>query len=400
MKILFLSPRQAWPPVSGAKLREFYFARALASEADLHYLYFPEAAGADYPRPEFLGDVTAVSRPRAYTPGKVIAGVFGRWPLPVVNYTSGSMRNAISAAASKHRFDLIHLDAVQLAGYAPFLNTVLPGVPVVYDWHNIESELMERYAANSRSIARALYARFTATRLRSLERWILQTGAGHVVCSERERQQLLAARPAARVDAIDNGVDTAFFRETGTSAAPRHRLVFVGSMSYHANIEAAMWFARHVWPGIHEKFPALRLTLVGSSPAPAVKALAEITGVEVTGTVPDVRPFYAEAIAALAPLRTAGGTRLKILEAMAAGVPVISTALGSEGLAVAPERDFLLAEAPHEWTEAVRVLGDPLRWTRLAETGRNLVCTRYDWASLGRRLCTTYRMWVQGVVSA
>src|SRR3954452_20502842 len=135
MRILFLSPRQAWPPVSGAKLRELYFARALASAADLTYLYFPEPAVADHLKPEFVKDAISVPRPRPYTPAKVVAGLCGKWPLPVVNYTAETMRAAISSSAASKQFDLIHLDAVQLAGYAPYLNSVLPGVPVGYDWH-------------------------------------------------------------------------------------------------------------------------------------------------------------------------------------------------------------------------------------------------------------------------
>lgn len=394
MRILFLSPRQAWPPVSGAKLRELYFARALASAADLTYIYFSEPEVRDHTKPEFLNRVIGVPRPHAYTPGKVVAGLVGRWPLPVVNYTAAEMQAAISSVAANRSFDLVHLDAVQLAGYVPFLNSVMPGVPIVYDWHNIESELMYRYAANNGLSPRGWYARFTARRLRQLERWILTTGHGHVVCSEREREQLLRIVPQIRVEAIDNGVDTAFFADSRPDTAVRSRLLFVGSMSYHANIEAAAWFTRDIWPAVHQAFPALRLTLVGSNPAPAVKDLSRIAGVEVTGTVPDVRPFYKEAFAAIAPLRTAAGTRLKILEAMAAGVPVISTALGAEGLVVSPGKDLLIAETSDDWITAVRSISDQEVWRRLTESGYNLTRTRYDWNALGDRLCQTYRLWL------
>src|SRR3982751_5378901 len=166
MRILFLSPRQAWPPVSGAKLRELYFAKALAADSDLTYLYFSEPGAANHPAPEFLGNPIAVPKPKAYTPARMIAGIFGRWPLPVVNYTAQAMKQAIASAVAKQSFDLIHLDAVQMAGYVPYLNSVLPGVPVVYDWHNIESELMERFAASNGLGPKGWYARFTAKRLR------------------------------------------------------------------------------------------------------------------------------------------------------------------------------------------------------------------------------------------
>src|SRR3982750_993087 len=126
MRILFLSPRQAWPPVSGAKLRELYFAKALAAESDLTYLYFSEPAAGGHPAPDFLHRPIGIEKPEAYTTRRVLAGLFGRWPLPVLNYPAAPIMQAISSAIAKQSFDLIHLDAIQMAGYVPYLNSVLP----------------------------------------------------------------------------------------------------------------------------------------------------------------------------------------------------------------------------------------------------------------------------------
>jgi len=175
----------------------------------------------------------------------------------------------------------------------------------------------------------------------------------------------------------------------------RRRVLFVGSMRYHANVEAAVAFTRTVWPGIRERFPEWRLTLAGSDPAPAVVALSGEPHVEVTGTVDDLRPFYSEAIAAIVPLRTGGGTRLKILEAMAAGAPVVSTPLGAEGLAVSPGMDILIAEKDEDWLRRLSALStDGDLWNGLAEAGRRLATTRYDWESLGQSLYETYCHWL------
>src|SRR5205085_8351398 len=143
---------------------------------------------------------------------------------------------------------------------------------------------------------------------------------------EQERQQLLKLAPGARISVIDNGVDTTYFSE-GAAGSEKNRILFVGSMNYHPNIEAAVAFARELWPALKKHMPGYKLTILGANPDPAVIALRELDGVEVTGTVPDVRPYYREALAAIVPLRSGGGTRLKILEAMAAGVPVISSEL-------------------------------------------------------------------------
>jgi polysaccharide biosynthesis protein PslH len=397
MRILYLSPRQAWPANSGAKLRDYYFARALGERSHLTYVFFAEPGrDPDLSRWGFAARARSVPKPKGYTAGKILRGVFGRWPISVENYTSGDMNAAIQElAASGPAPDVIHLDALQLAGYTPLLGRLFPGVPVVYDWHNIESELMDRYAANTRSFARRLYASITARRLRALERTILSTAYGHVVCSRRERDQLVDAAPTARIEVIDNGVDTEFYGAVIPVAHP-HRLLFVGSMAYHANIEASVWFAESVWPSIHARFPSMILTLAGYNPAPAVRALAQRPGIEVTGTVDDVRPFYAEAVAAIAPLRTAGGTRLKILEAMAARVPVLSTAIGAEGLDVEHDRDLLIAGAPEEWVAAVDRVQQPETRARLTAAGYDLVRGNYDWNRLGGRLCETYERWLKG----
>lgn len=304
------------------------------------------------------------------------------------------MKQALAKLLREEEFDLVHLDIIHMAGYQQMLERAMPRARIVYNWHNIESELMDRYSTRERSIPKRIYASVTARRLRTAEERILRTAYGHVVCSERERGQLLRGVPEARIEVVANGVDVAYYGGYSGPPVPRDRIVFVGSMDYHANVDAAVWFSRDIWPHVRARFPQWRLTLVGSNPAATVKALAGQPGIEVTGTVPDVRPYYHEAVAAVVPLRTGGGTRLKILEAMAAGIPVVSTALGAEGLEVSPGRDMLGAETTDEWIEALRSLADQgSLWQNLKLVGRKLVESKYDWEVLGQRLHDTYRAW-------
>jgi sugar transferase (PEP-CTERM/EpsH1 system associated) len=395
MRILFLSPRQCWPPVSGAKLREYHMARALGKRAELTYVFFNEPGVAvpgssDLP---FCKEIVAVPRPPLYSPGRIARGLLGRRPLPVVNYTSREMKNALAAVVRGAAFDLVHLDSIHMAGYESYLKRELPRARVVYNWHNIESELMRRFSLQEKSVPKKFYAAITAPRLAAAEKRILHSAFGHVVCSDRERAELLKIVPGARIEVIDNGVDTQYFTEDAAPVSGRSRIVFVGAMAYHANIDAAVWFTRQIWPRIRARFPDWRLTLVGSNPAPAVVALDQEPGVEVTGTVPDVRPYYGEALAAIVPLRSGGGTRLKILEAMAAGAPVISTSLGAEGLEVSPGKDILIVDDDEQWIAALASVSD--RGAALAAAGRVLVESRYDWEVLGRRLYETYSTWVE-----
>jgi polysaccharide biosynthesis protein PslH len=393
MRVLFLSPRQSWPTVSGAKLRDYHFAKALGSHVQLTYAYFLERGGEapsldQFP---FCERLVGIPAPEMYTPGKILRGLFGRWPLPVVNYTSPAMAEAIGKIAGEGSFDFVHLDSMHMASYVP----LLPRARIVYNWHNIESELMSRYAETAPSLARRVYGTLTARRWAALEKELLGSAFGHLVCSQREKDQLLEAVPGARIAVIENGVDAAAFPGMHGSAMGRKRLVFVGSMNYHANIDAAVWFTRTIWPGIQRQFPEMRLSLVGANPAPAVLELRG-EAIEVTGTVPSVAPYYEDALAAIVPLRTGGGTRLKILEAMAAGVPVISTSLGAEGLAVCPGKHILIADREESWTAALEsITGDAARWGGIAAAGRSLVESRYDWEVLGKSLVETYRDWLK-----
>jgi glycosyltransferase involved in cell wall biosynthesis len=264
---------------------------------------------------------------------------------------------------------------------------------VFCNWHNIESELMERYADRA-PLPRRLYARATSRKLQRFEDFLLADLDGHVVCSERERQLLLERHPAARVATVPNGVDLEAYRTMPVVAGSGRRLVFVGSMDYHANIDGIVSFVREEWPAIRKSNARLTLSVVGSSPSPEVQELANEPGVEITGTVPDVRPYYEDAVAAIIPLRVGGGTRLKILEAMAAGVPVVSTAVGREGLGAELYDHLLPADEPGDWLKALSRLSDMEYRSALVGRARDFVRTRYDWSILGERLVATYEGWM------
>jgi sugar transferase (PEP-CTERM/EpsH1 system associated) len=400
MRILFLSPRLCAPQFTGARLREYHIARALAQHAEVTYVSFlPPGAeapsAADLP---FFRDIHLVPTPRRYSPLRIARGLVSRWPLTVINYTSEEMKSLVAGIVTARPFDLIHIDGFSMAAYAPFLESISHSpVRVVYNWHNIVSEALRRYSSNVKSVPRKLYASLTARRAEGVERMLLRSGFGHAVCSVREQQQLLAIEPRARIVVVENGVDTDYFSGTAASTLTptRSRIVFVGSMDYYPNTEAVVLFARHIWPRIRERFPEWHFTIVGSNPGPAVIELRSERNVEVTGTVPDIRPYYGDAVAAVVPLRTGGGTRLKILEAMAAGVPVVSSTLGAEGLEVTPGRDLLIADDAEDWLLALASLcQQPSRWSELAAAGRALVLARYDWQMLGDRLYESYRQWL------
>ena len=392
MRILFFSPRQCLPIVSGARLREYHLARMLGENAELTYVYFADPGAAPPLDLPFCCRIIRVDRPKLYTPSKILRGVVGRFPLNLINYYSVEMAAALQHVTRGTEFDLIHADSLHMTPYLWVLPESLRR-RVIFDWHNIDSEVLFRYAGATRSLPRKLYAIFTARRLRTVEKQILRSAFGHIVCSEREREALLGGVPEARIAVVENGVDSQKFGEP--APFPRNRILFVGSMTYHANSDAIIWFTDRVWPALHERFPEWKLTLVGSDPPARVRALAQRAGVEVTGTVPDVKPYYDQAVLAIVPLFTGGGTRLKVLEAFAAGVPVVSTPLGVEGLTVTPGGNVLIVNNESDWLSACSLLssqGD--EWRKLVRGGRQLAENRYDWDILGKSMVDSYRQWL------
>jgi glycosyltransferase involved in cell wall biosynthesis len=269
---------------------------------------------------------------------------------------------------------------------------------VVWDWHNIESELMYRYSLQAQTPFHKVYLRRTANQLKLLESEILASCDLHLVTSERERDQLSRINSAARIVTVENGVDASrfgpHFAQPDDEEMWRHRnhVIFVGTMDYHPNIDAVNYFCDEVWPELHRRLPLAIFSIVGRNPPAKVLDLSRRPGVEVTGTVSDVRPYYKKAFAVVVPLRMGGGTRLKILEAMAAGVPVISTTLGAEGLAAHPGRHIEIADTPADFIRHLSSLRADLgRCQRLAEAGRGLVESRYDWSFIGGQLADVYR---------
>jgi len=408
MRILYASPRNFWPLNTGGHLRDYYLARESIRYASVSFLGLRDPDESDNGSANTahglklgLERLVIVDKGRSYTPWKILRGLIGPTPLTVLNYYDLKVARELSRILNEQTFDLVQIQ-IHLIGYLPIIRACRSQPLVVCDWHNIESELMDRYGRYTRSWARKLYVDRTTHLIKNVERRLLTECDAHIVVSERDRSTLRALAPETRVDIVENGVDAARYANCEELAAPmllgrgrqtRRDIVFVGSMDFHANIDGANYFCAEVWPRIHALAPQLRFIVVGSRPAAEVRDLARSPGVIVTGAVDDVRPYYGGALAAIVPLRVGGGTRLKILEAMAAGIPVVSTSIGAEGLAVNPGANILLADTPEEMARVLMELHHSREmWQRLSEAGRELARTRYDWCVIGSSLHRTHRL--------
>ena len=390
LRVLQFAPRTPWPLDTGAKLRNYHLARILATQTRISLLAFGDQQDDANPLEKVYQGIVTVRRPGGYSFAKVLRGAVGRTPLPLLNYTTDEMMTTLARVLEENDFDIVQVESIHLMNYLPLFRTARSRAAVVCDWHNIESDLMRQYAEREQNVARKTYARRTARLINEFEQRALNEFDAHMTVSEQDAERLRRLNPRARIFVVENGVDVSYY--ASEQAARKSRIVFVGSMDYHANIDGAINFARNVWPAAREKKPDLVFTIVGRDPSPEVRALSSIEGVEVTGSVEDVRPYYREAIAAVVPLNVGGGSRLKILEAMAAGVPVVSTKLGAEGLDLSDGENVLLTEGPGQIAQAlIRLIEDHELERGLIAGGYVLVSERYDWSILGAKLLSQYQ---------
>ena len=192
------------------------------------------------------------------------------------------------------------------------------------------------------------------------------------------------------IEIIPNGVDVAHYQPDFSAEAPAH-LIYIGSMDWYPNEDAVSFFADEVLPQIHAEVPDVKFSIVGGNPSARVQKLAEKDGIVVTGRVPEIKPYFAEATVFVVPLRIGSGTRLKILEALAMGKAIVSTSVGAEGLDLKDGAEIFIADEPTVFAEAVtRLLKDPSLRRRIGESGRARVEQDYDWRSISEKLHQLY----------
>jgi glycosyltransferase involved in cell wall biosynthesis len=272
---------------------------------------------------------------------------------------------------------------------------------IVLDEFNAEYTLQRRaFQADLVSLSRwvgAAYSLLQWWKLRRYEAIICRQAHAVLAVSSEDKQALLALHPALPIVVVPNGVDMEVYQpaqriEGGehASSAVGPTLLFTGTMDFRPNVDAVQWFCREVLPKIWRRAPGARLLIVGRDPTPEVQALAQ-EGVVVTGQVEDDRPYFGQASVYVVPMRFGGGVRLKVLQAMASGVPVVSTPMGVQGISAVPGRHFLLATSPEEFAaRVVELLEDPLLRARLAQEARLLVEQLYDWRVQAPKLEEVY----------
>ena len=313
------------------------------------------------------------------------------------------MQQALDRVLRTRQFDIVNLEFTFL-GHCN-LRQAPPGETppcLVVDSHNIDYDLARQYASDGRrSLLRRLYAAINWRKLRREELATYRDADGVYLCSAADQQRLLSEIAAPPTTVIPNAADVEFYKPRTSYPRPDGRTVlFFGLMSYMPNIDGVTHFIRDVWPRIAEADPQARCKIVGGSPPASLIALAG-PRIEFAGFVPDLRPHLAEAAVVVVPLRIGGGTRLKIVEAMAMGKAIVSTSLGAEGIEAVPGRDILIADEPAAFADAVgRLLAEPDLAVQIGSSARQLSEARYSWSSASRALERFFRQILQARAGA
>ena len=402
MRVLFLTPGWPYPPHQGTALRNWQLLQAAARHQEVFLL----SLAAPPPTAEAEQAVEAVTAGAAWVPApqrrlwQRLTTVFST-PLPDMAQRLWSSELAALAAdvISTANIRIVQAEGLEMAGMALSAASQVARqtgrrVPVLFDDHNAEWWLQRSAClVDLPQPARwphAAYSLVQWQRLRRYEAALVRAASLTVAVSPEDATALsrLAGRP---VRVLPHGLDVAAWRQRdGSQVVEPHSLLFTGKLDYRPNVDALQWFCADILPRVRTRYPDTHLSIVGRDPAPAVRALAG-PAVTVVGAVADVQPYFARAAVYVIPMRMGSGARIKLLEAWAAGVPVVTTPAGGAGLSGQDGIHALLGgDAAQFACQIGRLFDHPTEGQRLAAAGRALVAQRYDSPAIWPQLAACY----------
>jgi polysaccharide biosynthesis protein PslH len=353
MRVLFLTHRLPYAPDRGDRVRAYHLLRHLREYADVDLISLAHSRDEAARTADLSSLVTtarAVTVPRWWNLVRGIAHLPGRTPLTHVLLDAPAVNGAITETSTEHPPDVIFAYCSGMARFA--LHPAIATIPLVFDMVDVDSLKWSALSERSRPPLRWVYAREART-LARFEGDIVTRAEATLITTSRERDALAEFAPVDRVTVVENGVDVATLRPSEPPAATAD-VVFCGVMDYQPNVEAVLWMAEQVWPLVRRRYPTARFKIVGSSPTPRVAALAAPErGILVTGYVPDVRPELWSSALSVAPLQVSRGIQNKVLEAAAAGLPVVTTSHVAGGLPAAVVPACIVEDAPDEFAAAI-----------------------------------------------
>jgi polysaccharide biosynthesis protein PslH len=390
MRVLIVASAIPFPPLGGGNIRTYQLLRALAGRHHLTLIAF--SWGDDSAPPPFPvrvidvpWELSPLYQQMKYGADAASEAAFralsaaSAEPFYASFYESAALAESLRAV-SREGFDAVLIEGSYMARH---LDALPADVPKVIDFLDLHA-LMARREAESAAADERAAAEWEAARTLRYERQVAARCAACLAVSEDEAAATHTLLGAQHVYTVPNGVDSTFFAPSSAPPVPGY-LLFTGTMDYAPNVDAACYFAREIFPLVRRQLPRAAFHVVGRDPEPAVRALAS-DGVVVHGGVPDMRPFFRDTEVVVVPLRTGGGTRLKILEAAASGKAVVSTSLGAEGFGFHSGAELVLADTPEAFAEAVIALCRDRGRRQELERRARVAAGSYDWENIGSRL--------------
>jgi glycosyltransferase involved in cell wall biosynthesis len=402
--VVLVDEELPYPPTSGKRIRTLNLTLRLAQRHRLTYVCHRNAdaeearAAAAFFAENGIETVVVdravppKSGPRFYL--RLAANLLSPLPYSVATHTSRALRRALADEAAREPVDVWHCEWTP---YAEALRGIAGDRRVVIA-HNVESVVWQRYYETETNPLRRWYIGRQWRKFRRFERRVLGEVERTVAVSAVDARRFRDEFGVRRVEVVENGVDTAYFQPHARRRAS-NRLLFLGSLDWRPNLDGVQLLLERVFPAVRVAEPSARLCLVGRNPPEALRRqVAGLAGVELHGSVPDVRPFLADCGMLVVPLRIGGGSRLKILEALASGTPVVSTRIGAEGLRLEAGRDLTVVEDVDDLAGAlISAIRNPELLDEQAERGREKVLEQYDWDRLAGQL---EQVWMQCVTES
>jgi sugar transferase (PEP-CTERM/EpsH1 system associated) len=384
LSILALVHRVPYPPNKGEKIRAYHELSHLAARG--HTIDLATFADVEEDRaygPELsriCRQVKIVPKDKRLGRVRSLAALPAGRPLSVGYFHSYRLRSTVRRWAAANAYDVVFCYSSPMAEYAQNGALRQPRVARIMDFVDVDSDKWRQYAERTEEPMRSIY-RLEARLLAAYERRIAEQFDASTLVSPAECETFKKLAPRAKaVLSIPNGVDAEYFGATVRRPSRPPILVFVGQMDYFANVDGVSWFAKEVLPSVRARIPGARFQIVGRAPTPEVSLLGELAGVEVIGGVPDIRDYLGSATLMVAPLRIARGIQNKVLEGMAARLPVVASPAAFEGIEGQDGVHAVVgADAPSYADAVVSLLEDPARQTQIAAAARALVESRYAW---------------------
>lgn len=401
MKILLIAHFLPWPPHGGSSQRNFNLLRELNKECDIYMIGFTQRPhyGSEDEKLEAIAQLKkhcsylqAFDIPTDYNRigwyALLLGNILSREPYSVWRFRSRAFDRELDRLLREETFDIVYADTVATAPYAL---RARGRARLVLNHHNVESTLLLRRADNESNPGSRMYLRHQGRKLRRWEAKMCPQFDVNLTVSSLDADELGRQAPDAHYEVIANGTDTEYFAPRGESDG--HDMMYAGGGTWYPNRDAMTWFCREIFPLIADKVPDATMNVIGGQPpAEVVAASGADARIKVHGFVPDVRPFMARSSVYVAPIRVGGGTRLKILDAFAAGKAVVSTAVGCEGIDCIDGEHIVIANTPGDIANrVVYLMQHPEKRREIERNARRLAENSYSWHIIGEKLRNLYR---------